>query len=75
MLAALACSQVPRSANAQTVATPELHAVRATTPPRIDGVLDDAAWADEAMPLDPWLSYNPLRGERAKRLAKNSYVP
>jgi hypothetical protein len=68
VLAALAYSQIARSANAQAVATPELHAVRATTPPKVDGVLDDAAWAHEAMPaLDPWLSYNPLRGEPAKQ--------
>jgi len=63
----LVCSQIPRSANAQAVATPELHAVRATTPPKVDGVLDDAAWAHEPMPLDPWVSYNPLRGEPARQ--------
>jgi hypothetical protein len=30
-------------------------------------VLDDAAWAHEPMPLDPWVSYNPLRGEPASQ--------
>jgi len=42
---------------------PELHAFRVTTPPRIDGVLDDAAWSGEPLVLGPWISYNPLRGE------------
>jgi hypothetical protein len=38
---------------------------RTTTPPKIDGVLDDAAWAAEApMPTGPWASYNPNRGDR-----------
>jgi hypothetical protein len=63
----LVLSQLASAANAQAVATPELHAERATTPPKLDGVLDDAAWAHEPMPLDPWVSYNPLRGEPAKQ--------
>ena len=70
MLALLVSSQFAGSANAQAVATPELHAVRATTPPQVDGVLDDATWAHEPMPLDPWVSYNPLRGEPAKQQTK-----
>ena len=67
MLALLVSSQFTGSANAQAVTTPDLHAERATTPPRLDGVLDDAAWAHEPMPLEPWVSYNPLRGEPAKQ--------
>jgi len=67
VLALLVSSQFSRAVNAQAVATPELHAVRATTPPQVDGVLDDAAWAHEPMPLEPWVSYNPLRGEPAKQ--------
>ena len=63
----LAALVVATSANAQAVATSGLHAERATTPPKLDGVLDDAAWAHEPMSLEPWVSYNPLRGEPAKQ--------
>src|SRR5436309_2791994 len=66
-LGMLVLSQLVGAANAQAVATPELHAERATTPPKVDGVLDDAAWAHEPMPLESWVSYNPLRGEPAKQ--------
>ena len=50
--------------NAQT-SPAELHARRATAPPTLDGVLDDELWAGDPMPLQPWVSYNPLRGEPA----------
>jgi len=63
----LVISQFAASANAQGVTSQELHAVRATTSPKVDGVLDDAAWAHEPYPLEPWVSYNPLRGEPAKQ--------
>ena len=63
----LVISQFAASANAQGVTSQELHAVRATTPPKVDGVLDDAAWAHEPYPLEPWVSYNPLRGEPEKQ--------
>src|SRR5882672_8625459 len=43
---------------------PRLELVRATTPPTIDGVLDDAAWQGTALPLSEWLTYNPLNGDR-----------
>src|SRR5437762_1516194 len=66
-LGTLVISQFAASANAQAVTRPELHAVRATTPPKVDGVLDDAAWAHEPYPLEPWVSYNPLRGEPEKQ--------
>ena len=66
-LGILVLSQYAAAANAQAVARPELHAERATTPPKLDGVLDDAAWAHEPMALEPWVSYNPLRGEPAKQ--------
>src|SRR6266571_5296795 len=65
VLGMLVLSQFAASANAQAVARPELHAERATTPPKVDGVLDDVAWAHEPMALEPWVSYNPLRGEPA----------
>src|SRR6266850_5927792 len=60
-------AQFAAAANAQSVSRPDLYAERATTPPKLDGVLDDAAWSREPMPLEPWVSYNPLRGEPAKQ--------
>src|SRR5438093_5951007 len=66
-LGILVLSQFAAAANAQAVARPELHAERATTPPKLDGVLDDIAWTHEPMALEPWVSYNPLRGEPAKQ--------
>ena len=41
----------------------DLRARRATVPPKIDGLLDDELWSAEPLPLDRWMSYNPLRGE------------
>lgn len=41
----------------------DLQARRVTTPPRLDGVLDDEAWSVGPFVLDPWSSYNPLRGQ------------
>src|SRR4051812_21767044 len=52
-------------AETQTIAVQELHARRANVPPKIDGVLDDEAWASEPLPLGTWKSYNPMRGEEA----------
>jgi hypothetical protein len=43
---------------------PRLDPVRTTTPPTIDGVLDDAAWQGAALPLTEWLTYNPLNGDK-----------
>src|SRR5688572_22318068 len=37
---------------------------RAAQPPKLDGILDDAAWAQIApMPTGQWVSYNPNRGD------------
>ena len=42
----------------------EYRVTRASEPPKIDGVLDDAAWASLApMPTGQWKSYNPNRGD------------
>jgi hypothetical protein len=41
----------------------EYRVPRATEPPRIDGVLDDAAWRAAPMPTGAWASYNPNRGD------------
>ena len=43
---------------------PRLELVRTTTPPAIDGVLDDAAWHGAPLPLTEWLTYNPLNGDK-----------
>lgn len=44
---------------------PALQARRTNLPPKLDGILDDEVWAIEPLPLGPWVSYSPLRGERA----------
>jgi hypothetical protein len=49
--------------SAQTAERQDLRARRATTAPKVDGVLDDELWSGAPLPLDPWMSYNPLRGE------------
>ena len=42
----------------------EYRVTRTATPPKIDGVLDDVAWAQLApMPTGQWKSYNPNRGD------------
>jgi hypothetical protein len=42
----------------------EYRVTRASEPPKIDGVLDDAAWASlTPMPTGQWVSYNPNRGD------------
>jgi hypothetical protein len=43
----------------------ELHARRVSSPPKLDGILDDEAWSAAPLPLDNWMSYNPMRGEAA----------
>jgi hypothetical protein len=50
---------------AQTLGPAELRAHRVSIPPKLDGVLDDEAWAGDPLPLDTWASYNPIRGEPA----------
>ena len=43
----------------------DFHVQRAAQPPNIDGVLDDATWAQTPpMPTGQWASYNPSRGDR-----------
>jgi hypothetical protein len=54
---------VPVTAPAQAQTREDLRARRATVPPKIDGVLDDELWSSDPLPLDRWMSYNPLRGE------------
>jgi len=40
-----------------------LRPVKVSTPPLIDGSLDDEAWRQTPMPTGQWLSYNPLHGD------------
>src|SRR5688572_19425012 len=43
---------------------PRLEPVRTTTPPAIDGRLDDAVWQGApSVPETDWLTYNPLNGD------------
>jgi hypothetical protein len=39
-------------------------ATRLSTPPAIDGILDDEAWTGTPLPTGTWLSYNPLHGDQ-----------
>ena len=49
----------------------EYRVTRTTTPPKIDGVLDDAAWtAVSPMPTGQWVSYNPNRGDKMPDIYK-----
>src|SRR5437588_4627079 len=62
--AVLATVTVPGLTFAQSTPS-ELHARHADVPRKIDGVLDDEAWSGARLPLEAWVSYNPMRGERA----------
>ena len=56
------CLCLSAAAFAQTQG--EYRVTRTDTAPKIDGVLDDAAWAQiAAMPTGQWKSYNPNRGD------------
>jgi hypothetical protein len=50
---------------AQASPRPELRARHALMPPKLDGILDDEVWSGAPLPLDTWVSYNPMRGEPA----------
>jgi Domain of unknown function (DUF5916)/Carbohydrate family 9 binding domain-like len=52
-------------ASAQDSPLPDLQARHAAVPPKLDGILDDAVWSGDALPMDKWVSYNPMRGEPA----------
>jgi hypothetical protein len=60
---AVLCLCVSANAFAQTEGG--YRVTRASAPPKIDGVLDDAAWTSLApMPTGEWKSYNPNRGDQ-----------
>jgi len=66
LLASFALTAAVASASPvrQDADRPPLVATRTSTPPAIDGALDDAAWAQGPLTLDTWISYNPLYGDR-----------
>ena len=59
------CAAVPPSAAAQAAPRTSLRATRVAVSPKLDGLLDDEAWSRPPLPLDTWISYNPMRGEPA----------
>jgi hypothetical protein len=63
LVAALCTVVAATDAAGQTPPRPDLHARLATTPPTLDGVLDDELWSGAPLQLERWMSYNPLRGE------------
>src|SRR4029453_691274 len=67
VLSAILIGMLASTAASQTSPPLELRGERAATPPKLDGVLDDAVWAREPMTLEGWASYNPLRGEPARQ--------
>jgi hypothetical protein len=61
----LASSVQPLFAQATAASSrPTIRAARVSEPPKIDGVLDDAAWSNSPIETGEWLSYNPLHGDR-----------
>ncbi len=65
LVVCLAAGLIASPAAAQGDPAQELHARRVSSPPKIDGVLDDDAWSSDPLPLGTWKSYNPMRGEAA----------
>ena len=59
----LIAAAMPTTLLAQATNKTELRPVRIATPPKLDGILDDEAWSGDPLPLDAWMSYNPMRGE------------
>ena len=66
MEASSGSAEQPQSAPAR----PELHPIRATQPPIIDGVLDDDVWRSQPLETGAFLTYNPLHGESIKQQTK-----
>ena len=63
LLLSVAVLVAPALALGADAVRPRLEPVRTTTPPSVDGVLDDAAWQGAPLPLTGWLTYNPLNGD------------
>ena len=60
-LAILLLTIAPRFVHAQGQDFP---IARLAQPPVIDGVLSDEVWQIDPLPLDRWVSYNPIRGDQ-----------
>lgn len=69
-LTVFVCLMAPVRAVAQGTVRNELRPARAAAPPKLDGILDDETWSGDPLPLDVWMSYNPLRGEQARHETK-----
>jgi uncharacterized protein DUF5916/cellulose/xylan binding protein with CBM9 domain len=69
-ISVVATLALPSPVFAQANPQRELRASRASIPPKVDGVLDDEIWSGPSLPLDTWVSYNPMRGERAEQPTK-----
>src|SRR6185436_20919132 len=65
VLAALALTLSAVSLHAQD--RPEFRISRTATPPKLDGDLSDEVWRVAPLALGDWISYNPLRGEKAQQ--------
>jgi hypothetical protein len=46
---------------------PEFRVMRAASPPKIDGILDDEVWRQAPLQTGDWIAYNPLRGGKADK--------
>jgi len=57
---ALSLAGVPAGAEERA----RLEPARVTTPPSIDGILDDESWQGPPLSLTEWLTYNPLNGDK-----------
>lgn len=64
LLVTCACSAGMASlAHAQTDARIQLHLSETSTPPTIDGRLNDEVWLQAPLPTGEWRSYSPLYGD------------
>ena len=63
LVAAISTACLPSALSAQD--RPTLRAISVTSPPRIDGLLDDEAWREAPLTLGTWRSYSPIRGDEA----------
>ncbi len=72
-LIVFACSFIPGAGWSKTqekpqskpaVSFPKLEIPLVAESPRIDGVLDDAAWKNPPLPLGDWLTYSPVYGKQ-----------
>jgi hypothetical protein len=69
LAAAVALAHGPLAADeppaaARTDGPPRIEGTRVSTPPIIDGRLDDQAWKSAPLPLGEWITYNPSYGEK-----------